>query len=68
MSYSGSQRGACEEDEAEKPPCPLKLYSYVIAQEQMKKKLCKVICEEGEGERGKKREGARVPETTEIRC
>lgn len=57
MLYSASQRGACE-DQAEKPHCPLKMYSYVIAQEQTEQRFCKVICEKGEGEGGKKGEQA----------
>lgn len=68
MPYSASQRGTCEEDQAEKPHCLDKLCSYFIAQEQMKQRLCKVICEKQEGEGGKKGEQAQVPEIIEIRC
>lgn len=60
MPYSASQRGACKEDQAEN--CQIvKLCSYLIAQEQMKQRLCKVICEKQEGERGKKAEQVQGP-------
>lgn len=48
-------RDSCEEDQAEKPHCPVKLCSYFIAQEQLKQRICKIILQEkGEEEGGKK--------------
>lgn len=67
MPYSACQRGACEEDQAEKPHCPVKLCSYFIAQVPMKQRLCKVVCEKEGGEGGKKENKPRAPEVMEIR-